>query len=498
MKTAKENILSLAREYKLPFLFGVIFGLAAHASAMTNKFINQDELEYLFSKGATIDSGRWFLHLTRAVFPDASMPWINGVIALVLLSAACCVIICTFDIKSRVLQALLSAVIVTFPAEALTLTYMFTAAPYALSFLLFALSVYELTRGGWGRMALSAILFCLACGIYQAYLSLAASLFVVYIIKKLITREWTAKEGVAFGVKALGVMLVGLAVYFAVNKLVLAATATEYNDYAADLLDQSITPATILRLIKTAYLSFFYFFRHNYLQYIPTRTAQLANLVLFAAVFVCLIKCFIKDRDLARKLLWAALLLILPLAVNCILIFSFIHAVMLYGFVGVYVLAAAVLDGDHARTGRLCLHDVGALCLAVIVMCNLVYSNNVFLKQKLVYEETYGFYSTLISRIKQLPDYSDDDKIALLGDGSEQVHKASEIDTKGLIAVGDEMVSAYSRDKLLKYYMGLDCDVIDEIELTQQQLAKAASMPRYPADGGIMRDDGVIIVRLDW
>lgn len=193
-----------------------------------------------------------------------------------------------------------------------------------------------------------------------------------------------------------------------------------------------------------------------------------------------------------------ALLLLLPLAVNCILIFSFIHAVMLYGFVGIYVLAAAVLDGEHARMGRLCLHDMGALCLAVIVMCNLVYSNKVFLKQKLVYEETYGFYSALISRIKQLPDYSEDDKIALLGDGSEQVHKSSEIDTKGLIAVGDELVSAYSRDKLLKYYMGFENNVVDEAELTQEQLSKAASMPRYPADGGITRDDGVVIVRLDW
>lgn len=88
-----------------------------------------------------------------------------------------------------------------------------------------------------------------------------------------------------FGVKALGVMLVGLAVYFVVNKLVLAATATQYNDYAADLLDQNITPATVIKLIKTAYLSFLYFFRHSYLQYIPTRTTQLANLVLFCGGF---------------------------------------------------------------------------------------------------------------------------------------------------------------------------------------------------------------------
>lgn len=64
--------------------------------------------------------------------------------------------------------------------------------------------------------------------------------------------------------------------------------------------------------------------------------------------------------------------------------------------------------------------------------------------------------------------------------------------------MGDELVSAYSRDKLLKYYMGFENNVVDEAELTQEQLSKAASMPRYPADGGITRDDGVVIVRLDW
>lgn len=488
----------LMSEYRLPFLCGLLFGLAAYMYAITNKFVNPDELEFLFSKGATIDSGRWFLALTSVVFPDVSMPWINGVIALVIMSAACCVIIHIFEIKSRILQVLLTAVIVTFPAESLTVTYMFTVAPYALTFLFFSLSVYELTRGGISRCGASILLFCFGCAVYQAYLSLAASLFVVYIINMLLKREWTAKEGIYFGIKAVAVMLAGVVLYFALNKLILFVTGTEYNEYASNSMNVELTPHKLWDFVKSAYCSFYYFFRYKYLQYISTKIAQVSNAFLLAVVFAAMIKRMIKDRDLPREILVTLLVLVLPLAINCIVLFPFVHSLMLYGFISVYVLSASVLDNEDRSVGKLHLRDFGAICLAVIIMCNLVYSNKIYLKQKLIYEETYGFYSALISRIKQLPDYSDDDKIALLGDGSEQVHKVSEIDTKGLIAVGDEQVSAYSRDKLLKYYMGLDNDVIDETELTQEQLGMAASMPRYPADGGIARDDGVIIVRLDW
>lgn len=132
-----------------------------------------------------------------------------------------------------------------------------------------------------------------------------------------------------------------------------------------------------------------------------------------------------------------------------------------------------------------------------MILCNINYSNKIFLKQKLVYEQSYSFYSTLLSRIKMLPDFSDDDKIALLGTGSEQIYPISEIETKNLISVGDELVSVYSRDKLLKYYLGTSLEVIDETELTPSQLDAALAMPRYPANGAIAKNNGVILVRLD-
>lgn len=77
------------RGYKLPFIATLLFGLAAHAFAMTNKLPFDDEAIYLFGKGTTTESGRYGLELLRLIMPDYSMPWIYGLISLLLISAPC-------------------------------------------------------------------------------------------------------------------------------------------------------------------------------------------------------------------------------------------------------------------------------------------------------------------------------------------------------------------------------------------------------------------------
>ena len=60
---------STARD-RLPFVSALIFGLAAHMFAFTNKLVNADEIESLFGKGATVTSGRWGLEAVKLIFPD--------------------------------------------------------------------------------------------------------------------------------------------------------------------------------------------------------------------------------------------------------------------------------------------------------------------------------------------------------------------------------------------------------------------------------------------
>lgn len=57
------------RGYKLPFIATLLFGLAAHAFAMTNKLPFDDEAIYLFGKGTTTASGRYGLELLRLKCP---------------------------------------------------------------------------------------------------------------------------------------------------------------------------------------------------------------------------------------------------------------------------------------------------------------------------------------------------------------------------------------------------------------------------------------------
>ena len=149
---------SLWEKNRAPFLTALAVGFCAHGYAFSNKLLNHDEIESLFGKGATVTSGRWGLELVKPLFPDWSMPWIYGIISLVFIAAAACLMLETLEIRSRALRVLLPAVIVSFPSLTGNFCFMFTAAPYAWSFFLTALAVYLICRGGAWRLCLSVVL----------------------------------------------------------------------------------------------------------------------------------------------------------------------------------------------------------------------------------------------------------------------------------------------------------------------------------------------------
>ena len=110
------HLCAAVRRFALPLASFFAVGFLAHMYAFTNKLLNADETAALFSKGATVTSGRWGLEAVKLIFPDVSMPWIYGVISLALIAAAVCFVICMFDIKRPLTQALLAGAFAAFPA----------------------------------------------------------------------------------------------------------------------------------------------------------------------------------------------------------------------------------------------------------------------------------------------------------------------------------------------------------------------------------------------
>ena len=66
---------SKLKHYRIPTIAGMILGLLAYMFTFTNKLVNHDEVNALFFKGATVDSGRWGLSILDHFFPNYSMSW---------------------------------------------------------------------------------------------------------------------------------------------------------------------------------------------------------------------------------------------------------------------------------------------------------------------------------------------------------------------------------------------------------------------------------------
>lgn len=498
MKLKNDSLFPLVVEHKIPLISGVVCGMLAHGQALTNKFVNADELNYLFGKGATLDSGRWMLALTSYIFPDVSMPWIYGVITIVLLSIAACVIIRTFEIRSKILQLLLVGVIVSFPAETLAFAYMFTAAPYALAVLLATLAVYLFLSRVRYRYVLCSLLIAFVLGIYQAYISLIAALMVAYLVIKTLDDEWDWRRILICGVECIALLAAGVILYFAINKLIMTVTHTEYNAYAAASLK-----VDILKGIYVAYWTFVETIIHRYLLFVPTDFARFLHVGLIVLCAIAGAKRFVFQMDWKKKLVFVVLILVLPLAVNCLAVVTeYQHSLEYFSFIALYFLACVIID--RCSFERKYIRDAASVLMALLIISNCAFSNMVFLKQKLVYEESYGFCQQIAAKVKLLPEYTGEETFVFAGASTNKIYSVPEINMWNIIAVRNDMLGVYSRGDFMQDYLGeaytienANVGTVDYgFDPNEEFVEKYCSMTTFPSDGSVVKYNDMIIVKL--
>ena len=69
------------------FVFSSTFVLTfmVHMYMFTNKFINHDDIAYLYHGTNLLSSGRWLLYFTQGISGFTSSPWLNAVLGLSLI-----------------------------------------------------------------------------------------------------------------------------------------------------------------------------------------------------------------------------------------------------------------------------------------------------------------------------------------------------------------------------------------------------------------------------
>jgi len=486
-----EKLCGLSKKYAVPFLSAFICGLMAHGWMFTNKLINADETAALFSKGADITSGRWGLAVSSYIFPDVSMPWIYGVISLILLSAAACVTVRIFKIKSPVLQGLLGGAITVFPAQTGTFCFMYTSAPYALAVLLTVLSVYLCAEGKWIKYIIACLLMAFALLIYQAYISIAASYFVILLITRTVDEKGKVSDIFKSALKYFSLLLVTLGIYLAATYIVKSVSGNGYQEY------EVFAEGSILRRIITAYSSFAKVFLKGYFGFVPSTLSMLAHLLCGAVTVFSLFCVMVKQKDLKKLVLLIALLAVFPLAVNCLYLIAsvnIIHSLSQFGFISVYVLAAAAAD-RLMRDRILLLRDAVIASTAVIIIGNVFFANEIYLKMFLEYENAYAFYNTLMAQVMATPGFNENTVIDIVGNEHRGEYSQDRIDTKGLTGPNDNLIDIYTRCDFILNYLGQKHYIYREDIIWIDWFY---DMPVYPDPGSIIfrEDENRIIVKL--
>ena len=488
MNTEKLN--ALRRDWRTPFCSALIAGLLAHGYAFANKLLNHDEIESLFGKGATVTSGRWGLELVKVLFPDWSMPWVYGIVSLLLISLACCLILSVLNIRSTVMRAVLPAIITSFPALTGVFCFMFTSSAYAWSFGLAVLAVFLFCKGGLRRTLLGAVLLVLALGIYQAYISLAASLLLLVMIRDTLDGEKPVFEIVRFGVKALAMLLGAVALYYLITLLVLRVTGTAFNSYVTENVNGAVS---LPRRVRMAYDAFTYIFSFRNFSLITSEASRYLHIALLGLTLAALAGLALRGRRVLNAALLAVLLLLLPLSICCMFLImsqESIHTLVMYSFVCVYLLMGIAAERVKGGADWLCL----PLCL--VVLGNVYFANKCYLKMTLQYENARAFYTVLASRVERTEGFDEGCTLAVIGRQDNLLHTFPELDTELFMGVNRDLVNIYSRENLIRYYLGLDIPFADEAELAElAEDPRVLAMAEYPYDGSVQKIDNRIVVK---
>ena len=214
----------LKSTWKLAFFSAFFIGLLVHMFKLANVLPYWDSLMNHYSSQDMVASGRWFLSVACSLSSHFDLPWLNGILSLLLLGITAAVIAEHFGMESPVLIILSSGLLVSFPAVTATFAYSYTADGYMVAMLLAALAatlsrVEDIRPDRWKRLLLSSLLLCLSCGIYQAYVSFAFMLAVGRAILELLEGKyrpkdflrWLAVQALIFGAAPdWGALVVGL------------------------------------------------------------------------------------------------------------------------------------------------------------------------------------------------------------------------------------------------------------------------------------------------
>lgn len=401
----------IKKSWRLAFCSAFVLGLLVHLYKFTNLLPNADALYNFYSSQNMAASGRWFLSIACGFGSYFDLPWVNGILSLVFMGLTAAMVAEVFRMENPVLIVLSGGLLVSFPAITATMAYEFTADGYMLAMALAALSVCLsgmefIEKQHWKRLVLSGLCICLACGIYQAYVSFAFVLAVCYFMTELLENRREEKQywkWIGAQILIYGCALAGYYLIWKCSLHVQGFTASSYQ--GIDRVGVMGAGDIISAFVRIAGDFVRFFIEWNILEHGVTVYSVL-NMLFLLCFAVGLLTAALKSGMLKRKLH----LLLLLLCVAALPVGSYIwyltspdvvyHALMLQSVCLLFVLTAVLFD----RWAKPRMSTAVLLLLVAVVVNNSVTANMYYNLMHQSFEKTRAAAVELSTRIHLLDD----------------------------------------------------------------------------------------------
>ncbi len=504
MKKGKAYLKELSADdrIRLFFLSVFCFGILAHGMMMFNKYSFGDDSWLLFSIGSLVDVGRWMLGVIGKLYGlifrnNYSLPLLHVFWTMVFTGLSGSVIIRTLDLKNRWGIVCLAAVMIAIPSVTGTFGYLFTSAYYAFAAFLALLSSVMLFRAENQKQMLAAdFLLCCTIGIYQAEAALAVSFLLILLLKECLENRMSRRAFLKRAGILLGSLLISAAMYAGITELFLKAFHMTMSSHAGlDQLSASAGSSMVLGRILKAYQEFVLPAAKASTNMYPGNIRILYEGLLVLEL-VMLGRELRKTASHALNLEMLLFLLLFPLSVKLMFLLTdaaYVHSLMMYADIMVFVLALMLIErssGSEVRKGAIFL-------IALISVMFVRYDNVVYLKTEIQQSQAISYYSSLITRIRSVPGYTDDTPVCWIGslkEASDQTIPDDQEFREAITAPYDEvMIRDYAWNHMMKLWCGFDPETVSADGFSDRE--EVQEMPSYPDDGSIRMIDGTVVVK---
>lgn len=495
---------SVKKEYKTAFVATFLMGLMIHLPAILSDIPNHDGLDSMYFDQNMITSGRWFLTVACGFSSYFTIPWVIGLLGLLFLALTAAVLTALLELKENWAIVLVGGLLVSFPALASTVSYVFTMDGYMLALLLSVLSVYLTAHYRKGFLAGA---FCLAfsMGTYQAYLPFAV-LLCFYQVLLILMEAGTIKEKIQKSAKYLYMGGLGVILYYVILRVLLVIQGKELASYQGiNGMSSGFQISSILHMYRD-FVSFTV--KGNVL--FNNVFSLAACVLLVGAGGVVFVSLCLKNKWWKKPGLYLVLVVsaaTIPLMTNLILLISpqvTYHLLMRYQWVVYLILMVAFVEhfAGESSVGVsaqwLVVAAASVLVFHYAVTDNIGYSN---LEKR--YEKTYAYCSRLVDRIEQTPGYYRGIPIAMVGVVGYNPYPVTDITmdvTSSLTGLnGDTLLyTGENYEVFIRNYLGVSLNVMTPEEMGDIYYSQEyIEMESFPAASSVQIVDGIMYVKTE-